>query len=191
MRCVAVLRLAEPMSRTVSSSDFTALAGQLERTARVLRARGDESLRRARDWATPLRSSGTDPGRGKGNISDPTGTAALSFDPNAEELTLLSVDAGHCFDAAVSLESRVLRIATDAVIENQRAGIGECSECGDYQDGTRERRLRSGICDRCRKRLERKEAKNTPCEHRRSSTWSHGTRSCTDCGAVLDVAAAQ
>jgi hypothetical protein len=118
-------------------------------------------------------------------VSDPTFAAAFARDPNADELAFLTVDAGHAFDGAVHLESRVLRISADAVIENQRAGIGPCADCGDYMDGSENRRLRAGQCDRCRKRAERKEAKE--CAHMKVR-WSQGVNTCMACGAELTEA---
>lgn len=143
--------------RPVTPQDMDALAGQMERAARVLRTRGREAVRRAKDWATPLKSSqGFGP---KNETARPTENAALNHDPIADELDLLSVDAGQAFDAVTSLESRVLRITTDAVIENQRAGIGHCGECERYMDGTKDQRLRLGLCEPCYRRTQRKEAK--------------------------------
>lgn len=178
--------------KPVSASDLRHLADQLERTARVIRGRGDEAVRRSRDWATPLRSSGTDPGRGKGSVSDPTATAATMEhpDPNAEQLVLLSSEAGRAFDAVVTLESRVLRIATDAVIENQRAGIGYCETCNRYMDGTANKRLRNGLCPACDVKARRERDKPQECRHH-SVLWHRGESTCNHCGKVLDPAASR
>lgn len=166
----------------ITPSDIDALANQLERTARILRAKGREAVRRANDWATPLRSAGTNPGRSKGRITDPTSTAALSNDLNAEQLTLLSSEAGRCFDAATTLESRIMQIAADALIDNQRAGIGPCADCGDYMDGTTNRRLRLGLCEPCYRRAQRKT--DQECAHMRTK-WHAGITTCMGCGVQL------
>lgn len=167
--------------RTLTTSDMDALAAQLERTARILRSKGHEALRRAKDWATPLHSA-TPGGRGKGHVSDPTGTTATSDfpDPNREELILLTSEAGRAFDAVTTIESRVMRIATDAVIENQRAGIGFCS-CGRYCDGTPSNRLRNDACPACDQKY-RRQAKT--CQHAKALT-SKGVIHCMDCGIEL------
>lgn len=171
--------------RQVSPSDMDAAAELLERVARVFRQRGREGARRAREWATPLKSSqGFGP---KNEVSRPTENAALNFDPVAEEWTLLTVDVGHMVDAAVTAESRLLRITTDAVVENQRAGIGHCEDCNRYCTGTGNDRLRLGLCDACRQRQQRREAKaDTAAECRHTLTRrAQGFIVCMNCGQDL------
>lgn len=176
--------------KTLSKADLHHLADQLERTARIIRDRGDEAVRRAGDWSgAALRSTGTDPGRGKGTTSDPTQNAAFRElehpDPNAEQLILLSSEAGRAFDAVVTLESRLIRIATDRVTEPEKAGIGWC-HCGRYCDGSASSRLRNGQCPACDQKERRENRKQAECDHA-STVWHHGELSCADCGFIVSA----
>lgn len=174
--------------KNVSGSDLHALAAEARALAADCDRYGDEAVRRARDWASPLRAASLEPGRGKGSHGDPTATAATSdyVDVNREQWTLLSVDAGQAFDAMTGLRSRLRGIAVDAVIENQRAGIGHC-DCGRYCTGVKDDRLRNGECPACYKRGQRREAKAEVCVHP-STTWSHGRKHCNVCGVELEAA---
>lgn len=181
--------------KNVTTSDLTALADQLERTAKRIRLSGPEAVRRAQDWSgAALRSSGTDPGRGKGQTSNPTLNAAMQEmdhpDPNAEQLLLLTSEAGRCFDAVVTLESRISRIAVDKLTVNERAGIGWCASptCERYCDGTASNRLRNLICPSCDQKERRDKDKPELCTHQAKRRWSHGVETCMGCGVELTEA---
>lgn len=132
--------------KRANETEVDRMIQQAERTLALLRRQGVEAVRRAKDWATPL-SSSTGPGP-KNSVSDPTGNAATADDDLREQWTLLSVELGQWFDTNVALESRVSRLTRDAVVENERAGIGWC-ECGRYCDGADSNRLRSLQCPAC------------------------------------------
>ncbi len=135
--------------KPATKADLDRIRTQLRRTLLTLEQHGDEAIRRAQDWATPL-SASSGPGQRNG-VSDPTGNAAERFDPLRDEWSLLSAELVNGYVAAVAIESRVSRLTRDAVVENGRAGIGFC-ECGRYCEGTQRNRLSMGRCPSCAER---------------------------------------
>lgn len=148
--------------------DPSALASQMEASAKLLRLYGPRAVKLAREWHSPLRSSGS--GRGsKGDHSDPTLAAveeALHAESRGQPIPYRYFDALNNDATAVSTHLADLmavvvelgRAATPHTLAPERkpsAGAGQCQGCPKWVSGAANDRLRSGYCDACRKKWDR------------------------------------
>ncbi len=165
----------------MSRPNINAIADELERTARCLREHGDRALRLASDWQSPLASGGSGLRCPKNEVSRPTENRAIALidghgilnDPALEQDRLASALQA-AWLAASTARLRVVSITRDITIQNGRAGIGSCTDCHKYLDGTKGNRL-SGykttgepVCTGCRSARDRRDV-NAAC----SSSMTH------------------